>query len=644
MKPRQLAALYSQAHNLMRNIDGLQPQESFDELLKYLFYQESLETENVQVPELTMLLEASGDFLPDTHKVAAQIRREFARQVKKGNSWVVQVWPDSRFRLSDKALAGIQQLFAGVNLRSLPLDIRSEALKEFMAPEMRRGLGIYLTPESVVRAMVAIVKPKAGSRVLDPACGSGTFLIEVIGNWGKSQKSRRSATTIYGVDKNPKMLLLAGLNLWHLDGLEFRGHLADALFDLPPEQESSKDNDLCPNSIDYILTNPPFGVYLDAAVYDLKRFESCVDPNGQPFSRQQSEVVFVEQCLRLLRPGGVLGIVLPRSVVTNVSDRMLRAREVMDNQGYVYAVLNLPSETFASTGTQTSTVVLFVRKFQRTDNRDEQIQIAHVDIENVGFDSTGRTRTGEELSQAVADLTYTLSSGIPQGLCTMFPAVRKDETFKSLPNLISGHSEPSKSGMTLSDVSEIIRTGRTPARSKYSSSGLFVLKVGNLTGSGISWDARDRNFVGPDEAQRRRQSGLMLENDDIVLTSSAHAPQYIAKKVDLIAEIPDWLGGEASLVGEVMLVRPNKAKVNPLALLAYLRGPTTIKRIQRMIRGQTAHLHPADLGQLPIPIELCDPQGELKDLCKILEREQTIAREQNDLLYRQQKILESLSF
>ena len=61
---------------------------------------------------------------------------------------------------------------------------------------------------------------------------------------------------------------------------------------------------------------------------------------------------------------------------------------------------------------------------------------------------------------------------------------------------------------------------------------------------------------------------------------------------------------ELSFVGEIMLIRPDLKKISPFLLLAFLRSSETIKDIQTMVRGQTAHLHSNDLKNLIVPSEI----------------------------------------
>lgn len=625
MDVKRLAALYRDAHNLMRNIDGLQPQESFDELLKFLFFKEAEESTNVPELAFESNVNSQGRFVAPVSTIAKRIRSEFKSFVKDAPHAIKQVWPDGKFRLSDECLSGVSTLFTGINLTNVGLDVRSAAIREFMPPEIRKGLGIYLTPDEVVRAAVEIVAPSPGSRVLDPACGSGTFLLEVARLWEGGSKSKMQ---IWGVDKNPRMLVLADLNLGHVPWLHFDGRLLDSLFDIGAESTSDWYN-----SFDCIFTNPPFGVYVDTGAQDKFAFNTCVDRTGKPYSRQQSEIVFIEQCLRLLKPGGRLAIVLPKSVVTNYSDRVADPRAYFGTQGYVEGIMTLPPETFYATGTQANTVVLFARKYNSAAEATERTRIWLAEITNCGYDSTGRARSGGQLHEIAKDVRNLTLTGTANDKCRWLDEEVKELTFSRLPALLASESEIEVDGVPLSDLTTRITTGRTPGRSAYTDEGLFLVKVGNLSGKGIEWAARDRNFLPPTEKEKRKKAGLILQVGDIVLTSSAHSPVYIAKKVDIITEIPDWVGGEASLVGEVMLVRPDPEKIDPFVLLGFLRNPNVMGQIQRLVRGQTAHLHPKDLGGIKVPRRLLESDQNAKEISELLQEEAKLSRLSNLLTW-----------
>lgn len=613
--PQALASLYREAHNKMRNIDGLQPQDAFEELLKYLLFRQNNETSDERVG-LARTLNFDGGFRMGDANVAKAIRKHFAASLKEFQGSAKDLWSDRKLRLSDGALLALHELFIGVEFSSVSFDVRSAALRMFLGPDLRRGLGIYLTPDEVVRAVVDAAVPEHGSVVYDPACGSGTFLIETLRYWRDAHPHARTLH-VQGSDINGRMLLLAELNLGHMKGVEFSRQTLDAL--APGDATWPQ-----PNSVDLVLTNPPFGVYVEQSAIDAQRFTTI--GKRSTGGRLQSEVLFIEQCLRWLRPGGMLAIVVPRSVVTNES--LSDARKAIDALAVLVGMLTLPPETFASTGTQTNTSVLFLRKRRERDPDSGNVDVPVVDVTNVGYDSTGRDRPGSQLTQAGNDLRESMKSGLAVGMARHV-VVPRAASLSSIASVSSRRSMP-QSSRRLADVVELAQTGRTPARAAYTPEGVFTLKVGNLTGQGIDWAPRERNFVAP----KFVSDGLLLQDGDIVLTSSAHNPKYIAQKVDIVHSIPEFAGGRATFVGEVLRLRVKPGTISPYELLAFLRSPTTRATIQEMVRGQTAHLRPKDLLELAVPDESAPPR-----LVELLKREAEIARELNLVMAGQRDLL-----
>ena len=605
---RELAQTYRKAHNIMRNIDGLQPQEAFDELLKYLFFKQNYE-----------LLTKSNQLISTDH-----VRRYFSEYLGKTNSWSSEIWREKEIFLSDECLSEIHNLLFPIEFSKVDYDVRSYALKEFLTPDIRKGLGIYLTPDEVVSAIVDLVPNKTSLKVLDPACGSGTFLIKYL----KKLKSK-GINEIYGIDKNPRMLLLADLNLGHFPKIKFTKQLADSI----------KETTIS-NKYDVILTNPPFGVSLDARDYEFNKYYTCQDTKVYPLKRQNSEIVFIERCLQMLKPGGTLGIVIPKSIATN--NTLQNARAALSRYGYIYAIMSLPPETFASTGTQTTTIVLFAKKYKNKKEATEPIKLALATIDNVGFDSTGRPRQGSKLPFFSETVRCAITTGRSSKFVELIEYPRKAETFEKLSNVFITRSHH-RGDLLLGDICEFIGTGRTPARKDYSEFGNFLIKVGNLTGSGINWEARDRNFISDAEIEKRlnAKKPLILKKGDILLTSSAHSPVYIAKKSDIFTGIPSFLKTKyVSFVGEIMLIRVDHNKIDPYLLLAYLRSSKAIKTIQRMVRGQTAHLYPNDISQLIIPKDIFNKGSKHQKVAGIIREQNTLCEKMNTLMAEQISLLE----
>ena len=627
--PMQLSTAYKKIHNIMRNVDGLQPQESFDELLKLLFVKENHDVMGKDDVSIMISNSTSLD------QISNAINNLFARLLKIHDSWFLELWSDMKFHLSDKALSQAWLTLSAFDFSTIPYDVRGLAMREFLDEKVRRSLGIYLTPDEIVKMMVEIVSPSKDSLIYDPACGSGTFLIESLKFEIKNYNIDKQLE-IWGTDRNPRMLLLSQLNLGSFHGIKFNQQLLDALF---PENNETftwpKEN-----MFDVILTNPPFGVVMDNYSYDLRKFKTCLTKDMRIVEKQQSEILFLEKCLGYLKPSGILSIVLPRSVITNGT--LSNVREILSRLGYIYGVVSLPPETFAVSGTQTNTIVLFIKKFKDTSEPNEDISIFYSEITYIGYDSTGRVRKGGQISEVTSLVNSIKNYKNDSNLLKLFSKVKKGETFVELPKLLKNVDIKGET-VTLRNLVSVVMTGKTPPRIAYSDEGLFLVKVGNLTGNGIEWAARDRNFIDKKTAKKNKYSKFMLQPNDILMTSSAHSPIYIGKKVDIVSEIPDKYNCEAAFVGEIMLIRPDGNKIDPFAILAYLRSPKTTESIQKLIRGQTAHIYSKDLLELQVPVIYINPDSELKKLITLLKEEAKISVRMNKIIFKEQDLLERIN-
>lgn len=622
MNGHTLSLLYQRAHDRMRDLEGLLPQEAFDELMKFLFYKDCSETSEDPHGQSSHT---------DSTATPAEIRGTFKAELERRAPWALRLWPGCKFHLSDRTLSDLQRLFADVQLTKLPLDLRSTALSTFLTSDVRRSLGIFPTPVEVVRSMIEIVAPSQNDVVMDPACGTGTFLIEAARFISAHHPSARPIT-VYGIDKNPRMLLLADFNLGHTPNLVFQRACLDSLKQLRQPNETLLG--LGPNSVDVILTNPPFGVTVTQHDTNLSLFDTETVSLSRERNRVSSEVLFVQLCLDLLRPGGRLGIVLPRSVITN--ERISEQRHAIDRAGYLTDLIDLPPETFVSTGTQTTTVAAFFRKHTVEDIRKSKtVRVCHVT--NVGFDTTGRHRNGNELPLIASKLAKSDLSGQPT--VTTHTDVAPTATLQRAAHFLFSRNGL-RVGKALREFVESAYTGRTPGRSAYTDHGVFILKVGNLTGRGIDWAPRDRNFVSFVEGARRLSNpDLSLRKGDVVLTSSAHAARYIAKKVDLVAHIPEEYD-TVTFVGEVIRLRAASG-VDPFVLLAALRHPHVRSDLQACVRGQTAHLNPCDLMEVKIPYDLRVPDHHLTKVAAMLRREADLAFELCGVAARSAQLLKS---
>lgn len=245
---------------------------------------------------------------------------------------------------------------------------------------MKEGNSEFYTPREIIDFMVALTNPESKEKILDPACGTGGFLVGVVnkllskGNKKKVLIKKEMEENIYGVEIAARISRICQLNLL------FHGIAPHNIF---CQNALVKLLDLYENHFDLILTNPPFG----GTVYDMNLLAKyqLSRVGGRLRSKQSIEVLFLELCLRLLKPGGRVAIVVPDSILIN--EALGYVRECIKKISVINAVISLPQQTFKWTGTKTS--ILYLQKKKR-DKEYGDYPIFMSVVEHVGYDAVGR--------------------------------------------------------------------------------------------------------------------------------------------------------------------------------------------------------------------------------------------------------------
>jgi type I restriction enzyme M protein len=164
-------------------------------------------------------------------------------------------------------------------------------------------------------------------------------------------------------------------------------------------------NGIFEGRFDIILTNPPFGANVEESDIILESDTTTDEEAERLYSREfgklyseaqakvrasrgkpiaslfelpkysngrvgkiKTEILFIERCLSLLRPGGRMGIVLPEGVFNNPS--LAYVREFCEDRAYIRAVVSLPQETFFSIGASVKASLLFMQKFTEKEKAE----------------------------------------------------------------------------------------------------------------------------------------------------------------------------------------------------------------------------------------------------------------------------------
>ena len=200
---------------------------------------------------------------------------------------------------------------------------------------------------------------------------------------------------IYGTDANPRMARTAKMNMiMHGDG-HGGVHHHDGLLNV---------NGIFENRFDVILTNPPFGarVEKDLKISEADRFtdETKIEDYKERYGKEEyeralsqvndnvgksllslykidsslTEVLFIERCLNLLKPGGRMGIVLPEGVLNNTN--LQKARDFVEGKAKILLIVSIPQDVFIASGATVKPSLLFFKKFTE-EEAFEYSQILH---------------------------------------------------------------------------------------------------------------------------------------------------------------------------------------------------------------------------------------------------------------------------
>jgi len=231
-------------------------------------------------------------------------------------------------------------------------EIYEHLLKELQSAG---NAGEYYTPRALTTFIVDMLDPKLGETVLDPACGTGGFLINAIEHIRKSGavKTKKDEITlqskIRGVELKPLPHLLAITNLI-LHGVETPQQIRRGdMLSSPLRDYGPKDY------VDVIITNPPFG----GSVKDGTEANFPAE-----FRTKETADLFLILFLKLLKNGGRAGIVLPDGSLTGGGVKE-RIREKFLNECNLHTIIRLPNSVFAPYAT-VATNLLFFEKGQAT--------------------------------------------------------------------------------------------------------------------------------------------------------------------------------------------------------------------------------------------------------------------------------------
>ncbi|MCM1177815.1 MAG: SAM-dependent methyltransferase [Bacteroides sp.] len=385
--------------------------------------------------------------------------------------------------LSDRGLAYVASELSKYSFLDATVDVKGTAYETIVSNTLKQEAGQFFTPRNIIKCMVEMMNPTVNTRVLDPACGSGGFLVMVLDHVrhqiaqniypdaseaileAKSNsdivvdKVRRYAEKmIFGFDFDPDLrkaarmnMVMAGdghANIFNINSLEYpNGSLPDVprigeavKKSIAQNQDKDIDNSFSLDSafgkFDMIFTNPPFGSKVAVAPAIAEQY-SIGNGSSAP------EILFIEQCYNFLKPGGRMGIVLPDGILSNPNTEAVR--EWILKHFIILASVDLPVETFLpQVGVQAS--LLFLQKKTKIEMlrsiKDEDYQVFMAIAESVGKDRRGAQvfERDEEGAEILFNETQERAIFLPSGdLVSRTRKVRVKHLDDDLPKIAAAY-------------------------------------------------------------------------------------------------------------------------------------------------------------------------------------------------------------
>mgnify|MGYP003599166117 CR=1 FL=1 len=275
-----------------------------------------------------------------------------------------------------RSVSLIDELFRQLDTRSVNADIMGDIF-EYLLEEVKESgkNGQFRTPRHVIRFMVQLLNPELGQTILDPACGSGGFLLNALLHWKAKQTDPEVlrlewdgtphdlfpvwpegqqydfSTLFHGYDNDRTMVRIAWMNLILHDLETPEIHQLDSLSKRLENDESGR--------YQYILANPPFTGSVDEGDLSENRTRFPRSGRGNVPLTTKSELLFVWLMLDLLQVGGRAAVIVPDGVLfgSTKAHRELRRQLLFENT--LEAVVSLPANMFQPYSGVKTSILLF---------------------------------------------------------------------------------------------------------------------------------------------------------------------------------------------------------------------------------------------------------------------------------------------
>lgn len=642
---KQLNALFARCHSAIRKIEKNE-ETAFDDFSRLLFLkllEEKSDTSDFELPysyrfhELAVKPESEADQIRDAVE-------QMIRAIKEKTAFGDVI--GARLNLKNaKTFRYIVSQLAAVSFHDSSLDSKGAAFEYFVRATLKgKKLGQYFTPRPVVRLTSALIGRKkiVGSllsgeqpKVLDPACGTGGFLVyfmqEALEGARAAKDSNRltqnayeklctklKKDTFFGSDANDGVASSAKMNMIIAGDGHTNVRAEDSL------ARGAKNWSAAEPNCDIIIANPPFGTSETDSL-------GASDWKQNPLRLSKGQQLFLQKMVLSTKPGGDICTVIDDGLLNTASSRELRNWVFQNTK--VKAIVRLPEETFRPNKINVRSSVILMEKRANPDvDLDDVYDVKFVNICSLGYHGSGEAIRGFDLDkllaeveeEAVGESSYELRSGEAWSAFDISTkSVKEDAIFRLdlkywHPNTADVVETIAEGGAaSLSDLNTIkTKRGASPKAEAYvgeEDGYAAVIKAGSsITRYGKVIPGND--YVEKDVFEE--MEAVAVQRGDILIASTGSGTLGKVGVYDL--KIP----GIAD--GHVTIIRADSKRIDPYYLADYLRVGRGAIQIERLYTGSTGliELTPEDVNRILVDT-LQDNIKKQKEASKRLREAET---------------------
>ncbi|MBN1861630.1 MAG: N-6 DNA methylase [Candidatus Thermoplasmatota archaeon] len=603
----------------------------FDEIFKIIFAKIFDEKKHLKTPT------SEAHFRAGIKEPASSVKRRICLLFSGAKRLYSDVFKsDEEIILTEDVTKWLVLLLQNYLFSETDMDVLGVGFEILVNPKMKSDKGQYFTPRQVVRAAVEMLQIDEDMSILDPACGSGGFLIYSMERvWKKlnhewasdldalAEKLTFAQNKVFGLDYDDRLVRVAKayMAIWgdgrshiyyvpcSIKSYEWRGEISERIKE---------------DSFDAVLTNPPFAGDLD--LINIAHHFDLGKKNGRELSSQRKDILFIEKVLKFAKISnksknvGLIGIILPKGDLDEREKQYVRDYILKNSQ--ILAVIALHRLTFVPFTMQKTSLVILKRMNEKNIPKDYNIFMAV--SEKPGKDKSGNLKYQKDNSGNIildefkrpkvysdlADIAKEFVRGKPKigfwvkksELMGRINAEFYHPKYMKIRNKVTKKDYMKLGSLLISDEGIIngkdLSAVSSDSKRHYVEDGTPYIRVGDVKENEI-------DLIGAEKIDETKYDlssiSKLLENDLLVTRKGTTGRAAVVSKYELNVILSSEII-RLRFKKEIIFPSGRKVKLNPYFIAAYINssfGKALI--LQKQTGGISEGINHPDLIEIEIP-------------------------------------------